>query len=407
MILSRPATPVPRLCATSGPAILSYGFRPFFLLAAFYAALAVPLWLAIFFGAARLPTAFAPRDWHVHEMLYGYLGAVVTGFLLTSIPNWTGRLPVQGAPLLVLVLAWFAARIAIATSAYMGPAPAAVVDLGFFGLVLAVCLREVVAGRNWRNLRVLVIVFVFLAGDATFHAEAILSGSADYGIRIGFAAAILLIALIGGRVIPSFTRNWLARENPGRLPAPFGRFDAGVIAGSAVVLAAWIAAPDQTVVGLAAIGVGMLHLWRQLRWASDRTLRNPLVLIMHVAYVFVPVGFVLTGLAASGIVPASAGLHAWAGAIATMTLAIMTRASLGHTGRALKADAGTLAVYACILVAALARICAALSLPLPWHDTIPLLVIAGAAWTAAFAGFVAVYGPMLVQPSQRRTSSGA
>lgn len=407
MILDRPATPVPRLRAAGHPAILSYGFRPFFLLGALYAAIAVPLWLAMFYGVANVPTAFTPRDWHVHEMLYGYLGAIVTGFLLTSIPNWTGRLPVQGVPLLVLVLAWLAARLAVASSAHIGAVTAAVADLGFFGLVLAVCLREVLAGRNWRNLRVLAILLLFMAGDAAFHAEAIRSGAADHGIRAGFAAAILLIALIGGRVIPSFTRNWLARENPGRLPMPFGRFDGCVIVASALVLAAWVAMPDGLAVGIAAIAIGLLHLWRLARWAGDRTLRDPLVLILHVAYVFVPLGFILTGCAALGVTPASAGLHAWAGAIAAMTLAIMTRASLGHTGRALHANPGTLAIYLCIVLAGVARICAALSLPWLWHDPTALLAIAGAAWTAAFTGFVVVYGPMLTRPSRRALSRAA
>ena len=407
MILTRPATPVPRLRAAGDPAILSYGFRPFFLLGALYAAIAIPLWLATFYGVAHIPTAFTPRDWHVHEMLYGYLGAILTGFLLTSIPNWTGRLPVQGAPLLALVLAWLAARIAVAASAYIGAVTAAAVDLGFFVLVFAVCLREVVAGRNWRNLRVLAIILLFIIGDAAFHVEAIRFGAADYGIRGGFAAAVLLIALIGGRVIPSFTRNWLARENPGRLPAPFGRFDGGVIVASALVLVAWIAMPDRAEIGVAAIAIGGLHVWRLARWAGDRTLRDPLVLILHVAYVFVPLGFVLAGLAALGVAPASAGLHAWAGAIGTMTLAIMTRASLGHTGRALHANAGTIAIYLCIVAAGVARVCAALSLSWAWHDPLTLLAIAGAAWTAAFAGFVIVYGPVLTRPSQRAHSRHA
>lgn len=404
MILSRPATPVPRLRAAGHPAILAYGFRPFFLLGALYAAIAIPLWLAMFYGVANVPTAFTPRDWHVHEMLYGYLGAVVTGFLLTAIPNWTGRLPVQGAPVLALVLAWLGARLAVAISAHIGAVTAAAADLGFFGLVLAVCLREVLAGRNWRNLRVLAILLLFIAGDAAFHAEAIWSGAADYGIRAGFGAAILLIALIGGRVIPSFTRNWLARRNPGRLPAPFARFDAGVIVASALVLVAWVAMPDRAAVGVAAIAIGLLHVWRLARWAGDRTLRDPLVLILHVAYAFVPVGFILTGCAALGVTPASAGLHAWAGAIGAMTLAIMTRASLGHTGHALHANAGTVTIYLCIVAAGVARVCAALSMPWPWHDVTTLLAIAGAAWTAAFTGFVVVYGPLLTRPSRRGAS---
>jgi uncharacterized protein involved in response to NO len=211
---------IPRRRKYSGAAILSYGFRPFFLLGSLYAALAILVWLPMFFGELAVPTAFAPRDWHVHEMLYGYLAAIVTGFLLTAIPNWTGRLPLEGGPLLVLVAVWLAGRIAISVSAFIGPLAAAIIDLAFLTLVAAACLRELIVGRNWHNLVVLAAVVVLIAANATFHAEAILAGVADFGVRIGIAAAIFLITIIGGRVIPSFTRNWLARENPGRLPIP-------------------------------------------------------------------------------------------------------------------------------------------------------------------------------------------
>ena len=200
--------------------MLSYGFRPFFLFGACYAALAILTWLPLFYGELALATAFSPRDWHVHEMLYGYIPAVVTGFLLTAIPNWTGRLPLQGWPLLVLVIVWAAGRVAVTLSAEIGWLAAALIDSSFLLLVVAATAREIIAGRNWGNLKVLIPVTILGLGNAAFHVEAHVFGAADYGIRVGIAGILVLIMVIGGRLIPSFTRNWLARENPGSAAGP-------------------------------------------------------------------------------------------------------------------------------------------------------------------------------------------
>ena len=350
---------MPRLRAYDGPALLSYGFRPFFLLGSIYAGLAVLVWLPVFYGELSLHSAFAPRDWHVHEMLYGYLPAVITGFLFTAIPNWTGQLPIQGKPLLALVLVWVAGRVVVTISADVGWLPAAAIDVGFLALVVAAAAREILAGKNWRNLKVVVLVALLLAGNAAFHLEAHFNGTADYGVRVGIAVVVLLIALIGGRIIPSFTRNWLARENPGRLPSPFGPLDVAIVAVSAAALSAWVFVQDGPLIGIALGLAGLLNLVRLARWAGDRTLADRLVLILHVGYFFVPLGFLLAAAAAIGLLPGSAGIHAWmAGAAGTMTLAVMTRASLGHTGQPPMASWPTQAIYAAVVVAALARICA-------------------------------------------------
>lgn len=389
--------PIPRLRSFAGPAILSYGFRPFFLFGAFYAGLALLIWLPMFEGRFGLDTSFSAPDWHVHEMLYGYVAAIVTGFLLTAIPNWTGRLPLNGMPLLVLVLVWAAGRLAVVYSGVIGWWVAALIDAAFLVLVLAAAGREIVAGENWRNLRVLAIVAAFALANVTFHVEAHVWGVALFSQRLGLSAVILLVMLVGGRIVPSFTRNWLARENPGRLPGPFDRFDALSIAAGAVTLAAWTVFPDALGTGLALIGAGLLHAARLARWAGDRTLRDPLVLILHLAYAFIPVGFLLLGAAALGAqAPPSAGVHAWsAGAVGTMTLAVMTRATRGHAGRALEAPPSTQVLYAAVILAAVLRILAAL---VPSFSQ-PLLWAAAIAWLASFWGFCGVYGPMLVRPS--------
>jgi len=388
-------SPIPRLRPYAGPALLTYGFRPFFLFGAIYAGLTILAWLPMFYGELEVASAFAPVDWHVHEMLYGYLPATVAGFLLTAIPNWTGRLPIQGTPLLALFAVWVLGRVCVTLSAQIGWLPAAVIDCGFLVLLIAACAREIVVGNNWRNLRVIGMVALLLAGNIAFHIEAHLRGHAEYGTRIGIAAIVLLLALIGGRIIPSFTRNWLVRENPGRLPAPFSRFDGATIVVSAAALAVWIAQPSGGLSAAALLVAAGMNAVRLVRWAGDRTGRDRLVLILHIGYAFVPLGFLLAAFSALDLIVASAAMHAWmVGAAGTLTLAVMTRASLGHTGNALVASPATQAIYAAIVISAIARICS--SLEPAWSDW--TLHIAAYAWAAAFLGFAAAYGPLLLRP---------
>ncbi|MER9559408.1 NnrS family protein [Mesorhizobium sp. M0323] len=386
---------IPRLRAYAGPAVLSYGFRPFFLLGPLYACLSIVLWLPMYAGELDTYSAFVPVDWHIHEMLFGYLPAIVTGFLLTAIPNWTGRLPVQGLPLLWLVVLWLLGRVAVFFSADIGWQAAAVTDGSFLLAVAAVAAREIIAGRNWRNLKVLLPLAVLACANGAFHIEAHIQGASDVSRRLGMAAAIMLISIIGGRIIPSFTRNWLVRENPGRLPAPFGRLDMASIGISVSALAAWTFAPSNSVSGLLLATAAISQTWRLSRWAGERTSRDPLVLILHLAYAFVPLGLAL--LSASiffpGIVPAEAGLHTLgAGAIGSMTLAVMARATLGHTGRQLRAGRPATFIFTAILVAALSRI---LGVFVP-NDAI--IHLAGAAWALAFGGFLLTYGVALTTP---------
>lgn len=384
---------VPRHRGYQGWPLFSAGFRPFFLAGAIQAGLAVMVWLPVFYGELRLTSAFLPRDWHVHEMLYGYLPAVITGFLFTAIPNWTGRLPIQGNALLTLVLVWFAGRLAVAFSAEANWWLVLLVDAGFLLLVAAAAAREIIAGRNWRNLAVVGLVLVLFAGNVTFHLEAHFAGGADYAVRIGIAVVVFLISLIGGRIIPSFTRNWLVRQGPGRLPVPFARLDKLTIVASAAALLGWIVAPDHHLAGGLLGLAAALQFARLSRWAGERTFRERLLLVLHIGYLFVPLGFLLNALAAYDVVPVSAGIHAWmAGAAGIMTLAVMTRASLGHTGEVLTASSASQAIYLAIITAAVARICAVLH---PASSEL-LLHVAGFAWIAAFFGFALVYGPLLV-----------
>jgi uncharacterized protein involved in response to NO len=284
-----------------------------------------------------------------------------------------------------------AGRVAVVLSGVIGWAPAAAIDCTFLILVALAAAREIVAGGNWRNLKVVTLVLVLAAGNMAFHIEAHISGVADYSIRLGLGAVIMLITLIGGRIVPSFTRNWLARENPGRLPASFGRFDLIVIAATGAALLLWIALPVTQLTAWMLLAAAFLQAARLARWAGDRTWREPLVLILHIGYGFVPLGLMLTALSAFGLLLPAAGIHAFAGAIATMTLAVMTRASLGHTGHALHASYPTRAIYVAIVLSPVARICAALR---P-DEAMILLAVSGTLWVVAFAGFALAYGLIL------------
>jgi uncharacterized protein involved in response to NO len=393
------ATTAETLRAYRGPAILSYGFRPFFLGGSIWAAAAMALFIPMLQGDLALPTTLNPIDWHQHELLYGFLPAIVAGFLLTAVPNWTGRLPVAGASLAALFALWLIGRAAVATSALIGAGAAAFADVLFLVALGVIVGREIVAGGNRNNLKVLVLVSLLAIGNLVFHIETATAGTADYGKRIGVAAAVLLISLIGGRIVPSFTRNWLAKRGPKNLPAPFGRFDAATIASSAIALAAWLFAPASAVTGAACGVAGALHFIRLARWRGYRTLAEPLITILHAGYLFVPLGFLLMALAIAfpAIVTPVAAVHAWtAGAIGVMTLAMMTRASLGHTGHELTASPTVLAIYIFAVIAALSRIAAAFGI-----EPQIMLHTAAAGWILAFGGFAIVFGPLLVRPRSR------
>jgi len=387
--------PIPRTKPYDGPALFSYGFRPFFLGASLFAGIAVVLWLPAYFGELTLPTAYPALYWHIHEMIYGYGAAAVAGFTLTAIPNWTGGLPLQGGKLIALSGLWLAGRLAMAFSALIGAIPAAAIDLAFLATLIVFVVRELSHGGQSHNRKVAVALAVLWLGDLVFHIEAIAQGYANYGVRIGLAALLLLITLIGGRIIPSFTRNWLARKNPGALPAPADRWDVAAIILTAIALAGWIAAPSAMLVGWALFAAGLAQAARLARWRGWRAWRDRLVLVLHVAYLFVPIGFLLTALSAFGLAPESAGVHAWAiGAIGGMTIAVMSRAALGHTGRALIASPAVQAVYALLFGAAIARICAALA---PEHG-VAALHVAAFAWIAAFLGFAVAYWRVFTGP---------
>ncbi len=390
-----------RMRRWNGPALFSYGFRPMFLLAGLASVAAMALWVAMLTGRIDPPRPWDGVGWHVHAFLFGYMGAVLAGFLLTAVPNWTGRMPVVGWPLAALAVLWLVGALLH----WFLPACGLWIEPAFLPLLSFLLWREIIAGNNRRNIPVAALVSLLALAHIVFDLEVATDGAALDGaaLRTAIAAVVLLVSLIGGRVTPSFTRNWLVQRRDPHLPTPFGRFDRVTMGLSAAGLLGWVLLPQNGASGALLLAAGLAHLVRLARWKGARTFAEPLVLVLHVAYFFVPVGFVLTGLAAlTGQVPAVAGLHGWlVGAMGMMTLAVMTRASLGHTGRPLHAGPSIAAIYVLVLIAALARIAAAFS-----PGNIALLELSATAWIAAFALFVLRFAPVLLGPRPARRRPG-
>lgn len=389
--------------AYSGPALFSFGFRPFFLFAALWAAVAVPLWL-LGMGGVETFAGF-DRDWHVHEMLFGYLAGVVAGFLLTAVPNWTGRMPVMGGPLAALFALWVAGRLAMLFATSLGPVAAAIDSL-FLIAFAAVVWREVIAGRNWRNLAVCAIVTLLALANMAFHARGLWIEAAPVAERTAMAAAAVLIALIGGRITPSFTRNWLMQSGIRPRAPAWPRLDPVGLALAAAGALSWVLFPQAMLSGVLLAAAGLLAWARLSRWEGEKTAREPLVWSLHAGYAWLGLGLLLIGLSIlfPAAVPRTAGVHALtAGAVGAMTLAVMTRASLGHTGRARTADRATQAIYLAVNAAALFRVAAAF-VPEAYAA---LLGLSAVFWSAAFGGFAVAYGPMLVQPRRVQVAAGA
>ena len=375
--------------AYDGPALFSFGFRPFFLFGALWSALVVPLWLASYFHGGVLT-----REWHIHEMVFGFLGAVIAGFLTTAVPNWTGRMPVIGAPLAGLVSLWAVGRLAMLFQDRLGVV-GGIVDSLFLLAFAAVIWREVLAGRNWRNLPVCALVSLFAVANVLFHLP--LSPSGDMAVRLALGVACLLIALIGGRIVPSFTRNWMKARALEPQPALFGWVDRIALGLTVAAAALWVAIPETRATGVALVLAGCANLARLARWRGWRAASEPLVWILHLGYGWLGAGLLLLGASAfdPGLAPRSAGIHALtAGAVGVMTLAVMTRATRGHTGRPLAAGAATTAIYLAINAAALLRVAG----PFAGAGQPLVLSASGLVWSAAFAGFVIAYGPMLLLP---------
>lgn len=379
--------------------ILSYGFRPFFLLAAIWAFIAMLIWIGMLSSVISLPTYFDTVSWHAHEFLFGYMYAVIAGFLLTAVPSWTSREPLNGFPLLCLVLLWVAGRLVVACSGYL---PREVVYLTVLSMPIILCVfigSEIIRSKNWKNLIVIGAVGSVIIGNFIFLTEVYAGGYAakGFGLRIGLGSIIMMIAIIGGRIIPAFTRNYLNKVGEVNLPTQFGKFDLLTLLILLFAMIAWITEPENPLTATSLILAGLLHFLRLSRWCGIKTTDEPLVWVLHIAYALLPTGAVAIGLAI--LMPdlflnTGTMQHIWMLlCVGLMTLAVMTRASLGHAGRQLTANLGTTLIYLSLLLSGIARITASFSSDMHFQ----FLTTAGSFWLIAFGGFILAYGPLLVR----------
>jgi uncharacterized protein involved in response to NO len=384
---------------------LSIGLRPFFLLAGLYGCLAMALWLA-WIGAGVSPFPAAPATapianviWHGHEMLFGFAAAVIAGFLLTAVPNWTGAAPLSGAPLAALACLWIAGRLAIWLSDMLPTIAVAIADLAFLpalGIAVAVPL---VRARVFRNIVFLALLAVLFAANLVVHLDIMgwTGANAGAGNLLGLNLVVLLITIVGGRVVPAFTANWLKAEGIKATVHRRPPLDALTIAATAAVLVAELAAAADAVTGALALVAAVLHLVRLAGWQTRRVLGAPIMWILHVGYGWLTIGFALKALAllSDVIAPASA-VHALSvGAVGSMTLGVMSRAALGHTGRALRVATAITVAYVLVSLAALLRIAGPAVLPAATAETI---AASGISWVFAFGIFTWVYWPILTRP---------
>lgn len=377
-------------------ALFAYGFRPFFLFAGLYGALAVPLWLCVYAGRLDLAPTLPAVLWHGHEMLFGYATAVLAGFLLTATPSWSGGAPVRGAALAGLCALWLAGRLAV-TLGGQAPGLAAAIDLAFLpALVIAISPALQSAAR--RNLVFLPLLAVLVLANLATHLDALglLAGIGSPALLLALDLFVLMIGLIGGRIVPAFTASALQARGQPESVRPSMLLDRLAIASLvAVLLADIIAAP--LLAGAVALIAALLNGLRMTGWATTRILRQPIVWVLHLGYAWLVAGLAWKGLVALlAFAPPSEGLHGVAmGAIGTMTLAVMSRAALGHTGRPLRVSGWIIASYLLVSAAAVARLTA----PLIAADLhLPALLASGLLWTVAFVIFSVIYAPVLTRP---------
>ncbi len=379
-------------------ALFAYGFRPQFLLAGLAALLLIPAWALSIAWGVPLGSAWPPTLWHAHEMLFGFVICAVAGFLLTAVPSWTGQKGFAGAPLVVLSVLWLSARIMIASSAHWPAVLTAAVDLAFLPSLAALVARPLLRSRN-RNTPLLLVLGLLWLTNLVFHL-ALLARNAPlalHALLIGIDLMLVMVTVIGGRIVPAFTAAALRPLGLADGVSSSPALTAAAVAGMAAVTVGDVFVPDSRLAGVIAAAVALIQAWRFAQWGALRTLHQPLVWILHAAYLWLPVGLALKAVALlTGAAFSAFWLHALTmGTLATMIVAVMTRAALGHTGRPLAAHPVTVASYLLLLGAVLVRVfgLAALRVDYP-------LVIAGAAllWTAAFLLFLVVYAPILLSP---------
>jgi len=378
--------------------LLSYAFRPFFLLAGLLAVLGIASWwLLLAHGVDGVggPADLPPKLRHGHEMLFGFAGAAIAGFLLTAVATWTQRPVVAGARLAALCGFWIAARLGAVLPGEAGYLLWALGSGLFWLWLTALMAGEVLPARNARNYKVVPMLLTFAAVEVVFFiAGPEQHALKEAALRAGLMLIVGLILLVGGRIIPNFTLNWLKQNQPkARIGMQaFDHWDLGAVVVTAFFAVGFVVRPLDLFTGWLGLAAGVAQAGRLARWQGWRTGREPLLWILHVGFGWIPIGLILLGLAALGQpLWFDAGIHALTvGAIGTLVLGVMARVALGHTGRPLTAISGMTLAFVLITVGAGLRVFAPAGHPaMLW--SMPL-------WLAAYALFLFRYTPILLAP---------
>lgn len=379
-------------------ALLGYGFRPFFLAAGLAAITLIPWWASSLTLGVPLPSAWPASLWHAHEMLFGFIGAALAGFLLTAVPSWTSERGFAGWPLALLAGVWLLGRFFVATASHWPLAVSAAADLAFLPALAAVLAPPLLRSRN-RNAKLLVVLAALCTVNATFY-WALARGNPAFArsaLLAGVDLVLLLVTIIGGRIVPAFTNSALKQQGRDATFRTWWALDAAAVTAMVGVLLIDMVSPGGRFAGAMALVAAVAQALRLSQWRSSRTLRLPIVWILHVAYAWLPVGLALKAialLADSGM--GVSWMHALTiGAAATMILAVMTRASLGHTGRPLIVTPTVVLAYVALTAATLVRVFGPRTSLLSYAQVINLAAI---LWTSAFVLFLFVYVPILVRP---------
>jgi len=382
------------------PVLFGRGFRPFFLLTGIQAVIAVGVWLSVLRGTGPMPDWPSAIAWHAHEMIFGFAAAAIAGFLLTSVPVWTGRPALAGIRLAALAGLWLVGRFAVFfTSALPSAWIAAAIDAAFFATLAAATAIPIFRSGSRRNYAFPLLAGVLALANVLTHAGAMgmWPVASAAGMRLGLGCIVIIVVTIGGRLVPLFTSAAIQREGATREVVHLAWADAATGPLVAVFVLADTLAPGSPPSGVLALIAGVVVALRTKGWALGFALRDPLLWSMHVAYLWIPIGLTAIGASAfSEAVPRNLALHALTtGAIGGMILAIMTRVALGHTGRPFRAPRGIALAYGLVLFAALVRTVGPLLVPDAMSSA---LLISGASWISAFAIFLAVYTPYLISP---------
>ncbi len=378
--------------------ILNFAFRPFFLLGSLFAVLAMTIWIAAQHGISWWTLPADITSWHAHEMLLGFAGAAVGGFILTAVATWTGRPPVQGPLLGILVVTWFAGRLAMSLSGLLPAITVAVTDLSFPVLLTILAGREIIGGASKRNYQIVVLLGLITCANVLYHLaplgiDAISDRAPLYLLLHLF---LILITVMGGRIIPAFSGNWLRAKGSTTTPHISPAIESLIIpvtAAAGIADSFWPATP---VTGILLMMTATIHGLRLARWKTRAVLSEPLLAVLHIAYLWFVFGYALLGLSSLGAVfPRTLAIHALAmGGIGGMIVAIGTRVGLAHTGRALHVARLTILSYLILGLAVVMRVFG----PLTDADSLLILDISAFGWITAFVLFAWVYWPMLCTP---------